>query len=49
MNSMALASMTPKFCMYEHFDLIINPFKYKCEIYQVFICPFLKIVMINHY
>jgi len=23
--------MHPKFCMHEHFDLITNPFKYKCE------------------
>jgi hypothetical protein len=32
-------------CMHEHFDLIINPFKYKCEICQVFIYPFQKIVV----
>jgi hypothetical protein len=23
--------MHPKLCMHEHFDLITNPFKYKCE------------------
>jgi hypothetical protein len=32
-------------CMHEHFDLIINPFKYKCETCQIFIHPFQKIVM----
>jgi hypothetical protein len=38
--------MHPKLCMHhEHFDLIINQFKYKCENCQVFICPFLKNVM----
>jgi hypothetical protein len=30
-----------KLCMHEHFSLIINPFKYKCETFQIFICPFL--------
>jgi hypothetical protein len=35
----------PKFCMHEHFDSIINPFKSKCESCQVFIHPFQKIVM----
>jgi len=34
-----------KLCMHEHFDLITNPFKYKCETFQVFINPFQKIVM----
>ncbi len=34
-----------KLCMYEHLDLIIYPFKYKCETSQVFIHPFQKIVM----
>jgi hypothetical protein len=28
-----------RFCMQEHFDLITNWFKYKCETYQVFIHP----------
>jgi hypothetical protein len=23
--------MHPRICMHEHFDLISNPFKYKCE------------------
>jgi hypothetical protein len=32
-------------CMHEHFDLITNPFKYKCEIYQIFIHPFQEIMM----
>jgi len=35
--------MHPKFCMHEHFDTITNPFKYKCEIFQIFIFPFKKI------
>jgi len=34
-----------KFCMHEHFDLIINPFKYKCETSQIFMHPFQKIAM----
>jgi hypothetical protein len=34
-----------KLCMHEHFDLITNPFKYKCEISQVLIHPFFKIVV----
>jgi hypothetical protein len=34
--------MHPKLCMHEQFELITNPFKYKCETYQIFICPFLK-------
>jgi hypothetical protein len=29
--------MSPKLCMHEHFDLITNPFKYKCETFQIFI------------
>jgi hypothetical protein len=37
--------MHPKFCMHEHFDLITNPFKYKCETSQIFIHSFKKIVM----
>jgi hypothetical protein len=36
--------MHPRLCMYEHFDLIGNPFKYNCEISQIFIYPFKKIV-----
>jgi hypothetical protein len=28
--------MHPRLCMYEHFDLIIDPFKYKCETSQIF-------------
>ncbi len=34
-----------RFCMHEHFDLITNLFKYKCEISQIFIHPFQKIVL----
>ncbi len=34
-----------RLCMHEHFDLITNPFKYKCETYQVVIHPFQKIIM----
>ncbi len=34
-----------KSCMHERFDLIINPFKHKCETSQLFICPFQKIVV----
>jgi len=37
--------MYHKLCMHEHFDLITNPFKYKCETFQIFIHPFQKIVM----
>jgi hypothetical protein len=32
--------MHPKLYMHEHFHLINNPPKYKCEIFQVFIHPF---------
>jgi hypothetical protein len=35
--------MHPKLCMHEHFDLIINPFKYKYETSQVFIHPLIKL------
>jgi hypothetical protein len=28
--------MHPNFCVHEHFDLITNPFKYKCETFQIF-------------
>jgi hypothetical protein len=31
---------------HEHFGLIINPFKYKCETSQIFIHSFQKIVML---
>jgi hypothetical protein len=37
--------MHPKLYMHEHFDLIINSFKYKCETSQIFIHPFKKIVV----
>jgi len=37
--------MHPKLFMHEHFDLITNPFKYKCENFQIFIHQFQKIVM----
>jgi hypothetical protein len=32
--------MHPKLCMHEHFDIITNPFKYKCETSQICIHPF---------
>jgi hypothetical protein len=32
--------MNPKPCMHEHFDLIVNHFKYKCETFQFFIYQF---------
>jgi hypothetical protein len=31
--------------MHEHFHLIINPFKYKCETSQIFIHSFKKIML----
>jgi hypothetical protein len=34
-----------RLCMQEHFHLIINPFKYKCETSHVFIHPFQKITV----
>jgi hypothetical protein len=34
-----------KLCMHEHFDLITNPFKYKCETSYVFIHACQKIVV----
>jgi hypothetical protein len=37
--------MHPKLCMHEHFDLITNPFKYKCGSSQVFMHPFQKIMV----
>jgi hypothetical protein len=39
--------MHSRLCMHEHFDLIIDPFKYKCENFQVFIHPLKKIIMIT--
>jgi hypothetical protein len=38
--------MHPKLCMHEHFDLIINPFKYKYETSQIFI-HLLKNIVVN--
>jgi hypothetical protein len=38
-------SIHPRLCMHEHFDLIINPFKYKCETCQGFMYPFQKIMV----
>jgi hypothetical protein len=35
--------MHPRLCMHEHFDLITNPFKYKCKTSQVFRHPFQKL------
>jgi hypothetical protein len=37
--------MHPRLYMHEHFDLISNTFKYKCEISQNFKRPFKKIVV----
>jgi hypothetical protein len=37
--------MHPRFCMHEHFDLITNPFNYKCETSQVFIYTFKTIML----
>jgi len=37
--------MHAKICMHEHFDLITNPFKYKCEISWIFIHIFQKLVL----
>jgi hypothetical protein len=37
--------MHPKLYMHEHFDLITNPLKYKCENSQIFIHLFQKIVV----
>jgi hypothetical protein len=34
-----------RLCMHEDFYLIINALKYRCETYQIFICPFRKIMM----
>jgi hypothetical protein len=36
--------MYSRLCMHEHFDLIINPFKYKYETCQSFIHPFQNIM-----
>jgi hypothetical protein len=30
--------MHPKLCIHENFDLIINPFKYKCETLSCYVC-----------
>jgi len=38
--------MHPKLCMHQHFDLIINPFKYKYETSQIFI-HLLKNIVVN--
>jgi hypothetical protein len=35
-----------RLCMHEHFNLITNPFKYKCETSQVFIHLF-QIKLVN--
>jgi hypothetical protein len=35
-----------KLCMFEHFDSMTKPFKYKSETYQVFILPLKKIMRI---
>ncbi len=35
--------MNPKLCMHKNFDLIINPFKYKCETCQVLYIHFKKL------
>jgi hypothetical protein len=37
--------MHPRLCMHEHFDLITNPFKYKCEISQILEHAFQKIMV----
>jgi hypothetical protein len=34
--------MHPRLCMYEHYDLINDPFKYKCETSQISRQPFQK-------
>jgi len=34
-----------KLCMHEHFDLIINLFKYKCKISQIFVHLFQNIML----
>jgi len=38
--------MHPRLYMHKHFDVIINPFKYKCENSQIFIHSFQKIMMV---
>ncbi len=37
--------MHSRLCMYQHFDLITDPSKYKCETSQIFRHPFQKIVV----
>jgi hypothetical protein len=37
--------MHPRLYTDEHFHLINNPFKYKCETFQIFIHSFQKIMM----
>ncbi len=37
--------MHPRFCMHEHFHLINNPFRYKCETSQVFLHAFKKLMV----
>ncbi len=32
--------MHPRLCMPEHFEIITNSFKYKCETFQMFLHPF---------
>ncbi len=34
--------MHPRLCRHEHFDIISNPFKYKCETYPKFYTFILK-------
>jgi hypothetical protein len=41
--------MHPRFFMHEHFDIITNPFIYKCEIFQIFTHHFQKIVLSAKY
>jgi hypothetical protein len=35
--------MHPNFCMHENFDVITNPFKYKCDTSQVLYIHFKKL------
>ncbi len=35
--------MHPKLCMHEHFDLIINPFKYKCEALSCYVFSYILV------
>jgi hypothetical protein len=34
--------MHPRLCIHEQFELITNPFKYKCETYQILYVHFKK-------